>query len=142
MVGDLWQTGWKRDFPRIPVDSLCTELHGDEVRHALVVDLSQEGLRIQRPLGGPRTRTIQLEFEVPEIDEVVWAVGEIKFDEIWRLPPSPDGSLSGVVRTSGIQLVTAASRSQRMLEEYVTETWRKIEAADDWMMRAACYLRG
>ena len=92
---------------------------------------------------------MQLEFEIPEIDEVVWAQGVIRFDEAWHVPPTADIGLAGIVRTTGIQLVTAAERHRRMLREYVVETWRarQAEAAeaaelDDWAMRASCYRGG
>jgi len=102
--------------------------------------MSTEGLRIQRPLGGSRSRTLQLEFEIPEFDEIVWATGVVCFDQVWRLPPTPDGGLSGVIRTSGIKLLHAAERHKRMLREYVMETVRRIEFPfADEMMSAACY---
>lgn len=69
-------------------------------------------------LGGPRTRSVQLEFEIPDVDEVMWARGEICFDQVWNLAPRLHG-LSGLVRTSGIRLVTAANRHLKMLRDYV-----------------------
>src|SRR5688500_3848192 len=107
----------RRTGPRIVVDSLCSEVVGQDLRDALVVDLSEEGLRLQRPLGGPRTRSLQLELEIPGIDELVWASGEICFDEVWRVP-------AGITRTSGVRLVAAAQRHRRMLREYVEDMWR------------------
>ena len=110
---------------------------------ALVVDLSETGLRIQRPIGGWMPRDLQLEFEIPEVDEIVWARGRIAFDEVWRVPPTVIGSMNGMVRTTGIEIVASAERHRRMLRDYVMETSRRtIEPADDWMFRAACYLRG
>jgi len=143
MMGLSVASSWKREHPRIPVESLCTELDDHRLRHALVVDLSETGLRIQRPLGGWMPRDLQLEFEIPEVDEIVWARGRIAFDEVWKVPPTTIGSMNGMVRTTGIELVASAERHRRMLRDYVMETWRQItEPADDWMLRAACYLRG
>ena len=51
---------------------------------------------------------VQLEFELPEVDEIVWAKGEVCFD---RLRPSA----TGPVRSTGIRLVAAATRHLRML---------------------------
>lgn len=126
------------------MQAFCSELHDEHLRHALVVDLSQDGLRIQRPLGGPRVSAVQLEFEIPEVDELVWARGEIMFDELWRLPPNADGGLSGVIRTSGIQVVSTTERHRRMLREYVMDTWRDQYAPidDTWLMHSSCYRRG
>jgi hypothetical protein len=142
--------GWlpldlRRTQPRLAVESFCSEVHADELRHAWVVDLSAEGLRIQRPLGGPRTRSLQLELEVPEIDEVIWAHGEICFDEVWNVAPGPDVVLSGLVRTSGIRVVNTTRRHRRMIEEYVVETRRarrRDHAVHDFLLDASCYLRG
>ena len=151
MVGLSALTDWKREYPRVPVEALCTELDDEQLRHALVVDLSANGLRIQRPLGGWSPRRVQLEFEIPEIDEVVWAQGVIRFDEAWCVPASADVALAGIVRTTGIELIAAAERHRRMLREYVVETWRarRAEAAaandvdiEDWAMRTSGYRCG
>lgn len=125
--------------PRIAVDSLCSEVVGQELRDALVIDLSEDGLRLQRPIGGPRTRSLQLELEIPGIDELVWASGEICFDEVWRVP-------AGITRTSGVRLVAAAQRHKRMLREYVEDMWRVRRAqtidVGEMLVDASCYLRG
>ncbi len=135
-----------REFPRVPVEVFCTELSGEAARHAIAVDLSVDGLRIQRPVGGRTPRELQIEFEIPQVDEVVWARGAIRFDEVWRVPPTVVGGRSGVVRTSGIQLVAAADRHRRLLREFVMDTWLERQALlagdDDWAMRASCYMRG
>jgi hypothetical protein len=141
----LWSPAARRRVvPRIPVESFCTEVREDGVCHALVVDVSEHGLRIQRPLGGPRSRTVALEFEVPGVDEIVWATGELCFDQAWNLPRT-GGGLSGLVRTSGVRLTGVAARHQRLLREYVVETWRVARRAaqvDHCLLAASCYARG
>jgi hypothetical protein len=130
----------RRYGPRIPMESLCTELQGGAFRHALVVDLSEDGLRIERPLGGPRTRALQLELEIPGVDEVGWAAAEVCFDEVRR---GPGGA--GVIRTSGLRLVSAAQRHRRILREFVHDTWRELRRETDmgaYLIDASCYLRG
>ena len=129
----------RRTGPRVSLESLCSEVVGQELRHALVVDMSEDGVRIQRPIGGPRTRVVQMELEIPGIDELVWAAGEICFDEVWRVP-------AGITRTSGVRLVAAAQRHRRMLREYVVETWRQRRAESPdvggFLIGASCYARG
>jgi hypothetical protein len=126
------QSVGRRERPRVNVESFCSELDDTHERHALVVDLSDGGLRVQRPVGGaPRKRVLQLEFEIPEIDEVVWATGEICFDQVWQLPPKWPGALAGLVRTSGIRLLATTQRHRRMLREYVHDTWRSRELTRD-----------
>jgi hypothetical protein len=108
----------RREPNRIRVDSLCSLFQSDRERHGLVVDVSENGLRIQRTLGGPRERSVQLEFEIPDVDEIIWARGEICFDQVWNLSPRLHG-LSGLVRTSGVRLVMAAERHKKLLRDFV-----------------------
>lgn len=139
----------RRRSPRVVVDSLCSEHQEETERHSVVIEMSPDGLRIQRPVVGmPRSRVLQLELEIPEVDEIVWASGEICFDEVHRVS-SPTGlGLSGLVRTSGVRVVAASNRHRRLLREYVYDTWStasrtRIEPASrrqsEWAMRAACY---
>ena len=122
------------------MESLCTELQGGAFRHALVVDMSEDGLRIERPLGGPRTRQLQLELEIPGVDEVGWAAAEVCFDEV---RPGPGGT--GIIRTSGLRLLSAAQRHRRILREFVHDTWSELRRETDigaYLVDASCYLRG
>lgn len=123
----------RRDGPRIPVEALCSDHTGDQERHALIVDLSEEGMRLQRPLtGNPQSRILQLEFELPDLDELVWAKGEVCFDEIWRVPPAWESTqLCGVVRTTGVRLAATSSRHKRLLREYVYDTWLAMKPPVD-----------
>ncbi len=103
---------------------------------------------MQRPLGGPRRRALQLEFEIPGVDELMWAKGVICFDQLWCVEPASMGDMSGLLRTSGIEIVAAAERHKRLLREYVNDTWLTMQANDDhvsdteWMYRASCFRRG
>ncbi|MBK9034436.1 MAG: PilZ domain-containing protein [Myxococcales bacterium] len=144
----MTHTSWadlRRMMPRIDVETFCSELVGGRDRPGLVVDLSPEGARLERPyVGGPTPREIVLELEVPEIDEVIWARGEVCFDRLDQAPPGRGGAL-GLIRTTGIRLVTAAVRDLRMLRECVIETHRARAArarVDEQLIDAACYARG
>jgi hypothetical protein len=103
-----------RLHPRVPVASLCTTLVGDREQLACVVDVSERGLRLERP---PQQRSdgriVQLEFELPEIDEILWAKGEIRFDRLRAT------SASRAVRLSGVRIVAAASRHLRLMRDWV-----------------------
>jgi hypothetical protein len=119
----------KRVDPRVPVESLCSEVVDDREHFGVLVDLSPQGVRLERPLGGRRDgRIVQLEFELPEADEIIWAKGEVCFDSVRRVtghaPP---------VRTTGVRLVAAASRHLRMLRDWVAatvEARRRVEEDD------------
>jgi len=105
---------------RIPTETLCTEVAGDREQFSLIVELSEAGLRLQRPLQGRMdSRIVQLEFELPEVDELVWAKGVVCFDQLWRVPITGMPAQGRVVRTSGVRVVAAATRHLRMLRDYV-----------------------
>ena len=149
----------RRSSPRVGVETFCTELQDDVIRHAIVADLSTDGLRILRPLGHRHGRTIPIEFEIPEIDEVVWGLGEVCFDEVLRAPKGSLVSTGGLVRSTGLRLVSAASRHKRLLREFVMDSWCDIDFAPiaapvveprietepivgdnyNWLMGASCY---
>jgi len=81
--------------------------------------------------------------EIPGVDEVLWARGEICFDEVWRTrDPRVQG---GITRTSGVRLVAAANRHLRILREFVRDSWMVTRPDADFdsnLMGAACYMRG
>lgn len=157
----------RRIDPRVDVETFCSELLPREERPALVVDLSPVGARIERPyVGGPTPREIDLELEVPEVDEVIWARAEVCFDVVRQAPAGVHGGPFGLLRTTGLRLVRAASRDLRLLRDCVFELRRmrwlteceleEIEVDeviatprvvtprrdDDWFSMAACYARG
>lgn len=118
----------KRTHSRVPAQALCSEVIAEREHFGIIVDLSERGLRLQRPFRGPIGRIVQLEFELPEADEIVWAKGEICFDQLWRPPPGTGAS--SPLRTSGVRLVAAATRHLRMLRDYVVaarESRRRLE---------------
>jgi len=104
---------FKREFPRIAVASLGAEVDEKHDRLGFVVDLSSDGLRIEHPHVGRRdSQIVQLEFELPGADEVVWASGEVRFDQYrW--------TTRGPVRSTGVRLVNAARKHLRMLRDWV-----------------------
>jgi hypothetical protein len=114
--------------PRLAVTTLCSEIVDEREQYALVVDVSEGGLRLERPLRG-RTggRVVQLEFTLPEVDEIIWAKGEICFDRLRRA-----GDPNAPLRSSGVRLVAAASRHLRLLRDYVraaVESAARLELA-------------
>lgn len=119
---------WRRLSPRIEVAALCNEIFEGGDRFGSVMDLSPAGLRIERPYrGGAMTRRIQLEFEVPEVDEIVWALGEVCFDRLHQ--QGAPGAGTRLVRTTGLRIARAASRDLRLLRDYVFEKSLAAERA-------------
>ena len=122
----------RRGGLRVRAGGLCTEVEGDSDQLGLLVDLSEAGLRVERPyvpLGRVgRERVVQLEFEHPGVDELIWAKGVIRFD---RLEPVHDGIVQKVRRTSGVEIVSAATRHLRLLREYVLDLREKLTPEPD-----------
>ncbi len=116
----------RRGGVRAKATGLCTEISGEAEQLGLLLDVSESGLRLERPhmgLGGPRglprERVVQLEFEHPAVDELIWAKGVIRFD---KLEPLKDGmGPTRVLRTSGVEIVAAAGRHLRLLRDFVLD---------------------
>ena len=67
---------------------------------------------------------MQLEIDLPGIDEVVWASGVVTFAVLSPLPGrTPDGQPHFWCR-AGLRLEGICRREQRMLRDYVHETAR------------------
>jgi hypothetical protein len=134
----------RRISPRLDVETLCSEIVNGRERYGYVVNLSENGIRMQRPyLGGGTPRDIQLEFEVPEVDEVVWAKAAVCFDHIHQVSAhTPGAGPLGLMRTMGVRIVGAASRDLRLLRDYVFEKRRRLDRVEETILSAACYARG
>ncbi len=108
----------RRRGPRVPAPgAFCTEMSASKERYALVSDLSPTGLRLHRPYRGAQSPVIQLEFDLPGIDEVIWAKGEVCFDHVWR----PPGGNPRLLQTTGVRLTAAASGHLKLLRDYTLE---------------------
>jgi len=136
----------RRTGPRIDIEALCWELVDGSEASGMIVDLSAPGkrsigVRLERPYVGGRTRdATPLQIEVPGIDEVMWARGDVCFD---HLVPCKTAGPMGLLRRTGYRLGSAATRDLRMLEEFVVETSRardRFPFASELMM-ASCYSR-
>jgi hypothetical protein len=133
----------RRVSPRIGVEALCWEEIGGRAASSLIVDVSSLGARVERPYSGGRIeREVPLELELPDIDEVMWAKGEVCFDQV--IPTrGPEGGPFGLLRRTGYRIVAAATRDLRLLREYVFDTDarnRRLQA--DELVFASCYTRG
>jgi len=125
----------RRRAPRVLTESLCNEIAGGVERPVFVVDVSESGVRIERPyLGGRTPRELQLEFELPGIDAIIWARGQTCFDQVRQVR-------GDLWRTTGIRLAAAASHDLRLLREFVHESRRATEI-DERLCFASAYLRG
>jgi hypothetical protein len=115
----------RRLAPRIPVDGLCGVVANDNLRHASMLDLSFTGLRLERAFD-PKTASpvVQLEIELPGVDEILWARAEVTFA---FLSPMPGRTVDGQPRfwcRAGLRLAGVCQREHRLLRDYVIETLR------------------
>lgn len=126
----------RRESPRIEVEALCWEMIDGKELASVALDLSSGGLRIERPyIGGATRREVQLELEIPGIDEVMWARGDATFDVL--VPTSsPAGGALGLIRRTGYRIALAANRDLRRLREVVFETYQR--RLDEVIDRAIC----
>jgi hypothetical protein len=119
----------RRGGLRVDAEGLCTEIASDTEQLGLLVDVFEVGVRLERPLTGAsplkvRERVVQLEFEHPGIDELIWCKGVIRFD---KLEPERHAGGTRVRRVSGIEIVSAASRHLRMLRDFILDLRRAPE---------------
>ena len=115
----------RRLAPRIPVDGLCGVAAGEDFRHAAMIELSSIGLRIELPFDArTASRTVQLEIELPGIDEIVWARGRVTYAHLSPMGGRhPDGQPRLLCR-AGIHIDAAVWRDRRLLRDYVIEARR------------------
>lgn len=119
----------RRASPRIDVEALCWEIVGDRELSSLIVDLSTEGARVERPyIGGRIEREVPLQIEVPGIDEVMWARGDVVFDQ---LVPSRTAGPFQLLRRTGYRIAIAAARDLRLVRDYVYSLYEARLAEED-----------
>lgn len=93
-----------------------------------MTDLSPGGLCLhQRQFARRESRIIQLELQLPEIDELAWVKGEVCFD---RMRPTP----AGPMRSTGIRVLSAASRHLRLMRDWVMAA---VEADNNPLLHAS-----
>ena len=115
----------RRRAPRISVDGFCGVVSNDNLRPAAMSNLSKLGLRAER-VCDPKTarRVVQLEIELPNVDEVLWASAAVTHA---YLTPLPGRTADGQPRfwcRAGLQIVNTSRRESRLLRDYVFEELR------------------
>ena len=119
---------FRREGPRIDVDALCWEVSDEGETSAMAVDLSQGGIRIERPYVGGRTReVVPLQLDIPGIDELLWARGDVCSDIV----VAARGRLGPLVRRTGYRIAMAARRDRKMLREYVFDSFLMRQRLDE-----------
>lgn len=120
----------RRLAPRVRLDGLCGVVTKDVLRHAVLLDLSALGVRIER-LFDPAlaSRIVQLEIELPGTDEIVWARGEVSFAQLTPMGGSHRDGQPRLRCRAGVRIDRIAVRDRRLLRDYVIETRRSRRVA-------------
>ena len=101
-----------RETPRAALDIYANRVLGEEVFLCRTKDISMQAMRFRRVLEPLRTtRAMQIEFQLPGEEEVIWAKGEIV-----REP----GEEAVVVKFTAM-----AERHRSLIDGYVQRSKRK-----------------
>ena len=113
----------RRRAPRISVEGLCGVVTNDDLQPAAMSNLSTLGLRVERPFDPATAKpVVQLEIELPGIDEIVWVSATVTHA---HLTPMPGRAADGQPRfwcRAGLRIANASQRELRLLRDYVVET--------------------
>ncbi len=111
----------RRRAPRITVEGFCGVVSDDDLTHASLSNLSTLGLRLERPFDPKTARpVVQLEIELPQLDEVIWASAVVTRAQLSPRGRHADGTPKFWCR-AGLQIRDASRRERRMLRDYVVE---------------------
>lgn len=112
----------RRRAPRIFVDGFCGVVTKHELQPATLSNLSTLGLRLERPFDpDTASRVVQLEIELPGVDEIVWASAEVTHA---YLTPMKGGAKPRFWCKAGLAIASLCGRERRLLNDYVFETLR------------------
>lgn len=119
----------RRRAPRIAVDGFCSVAMNDDLGHAAMSNLSLLGLSLERPFDPATARPIvQLEIELPGLDEVIWASAAVAHAWLTPYGRHPDGTPRFWCR-AGLRLGDTSRRDRGLLRDYVIDQLRARRAA-------------
>jgi len=98
---------------RIPLDLMLTAYVHDRPVRALVLDVSDTGLRIEvvSPRSPAAGTVVQLELALPGVEETIWASATVCYER-------PDDLASGL----GVRFIAMAQVHARALRDFCVET--------------------
>lgn len=96
-----------------------------------MTNLSTLGLRLEGPYRHENaTRVIQLEIELPGVDEIVWTSAEVTRAVLTPRGIDPDGKPRFWCR-AGLTIRDTSRSERRLLQDYVIESLRARAMAPD-----------
>lgn len=103
------------------MDGFCGVASDHELNHASMSNLSTLGLQLEHVLDPAMKPIVQLEIELPGLDEVVWTSAIVTRAVLTPLPcRRSDGQLRFWMR-AGLRLGATSRRERRLLHDYVIE---------------------
>ena len=89
-------------------------------------DLSALGVRLGRPFDpSAASRRVQLEIELPEVDEIIWAHGDVTFAHLSPMGGAHENGDPRLWCEGGVQLRGISTSERRFLRVYVVEARRR-----------------
>lgn len=122
----------RRRAPRISVSGFCGVAVDNDLHHASLTNLSMDGLRVEgpyRPQDGAK-RVLQLEIELPGVDEVLWASAVVTRAVVTPLRTPADERPRFWCR-AGLRIGETSRSERRLLSDYVIESLRSRQFAPD-----------
>jgi c-di-GMP-binding flagellar brake protein YcgR len=115
----------RRDLDRVPLQIFINEYVADRLHRAVTTNVSATGVYVNRVFSaghrrlqfGREERFVQLEFALPGSSEIIWARGEVRFDNL--------GGEEEMVHGTGIEFVAIARGHARLLRQYILERKRQ-----------------
>lgn len=93
-------------------------------------DLSSTGCQVERVFDPSQARkVVQLEIELPGVDEIIWATATVTRAYLTPLPRALHDESHRFWCRAGLQITQASRRERRVLMDYVAETLRSVGAA-------------
>ena len=109
----------RRRAPRISVDAFCGVASDHDLQYASLSNLSANGLRIERVYDAATAKpVVQLEIELPGIDEVLWTSAKVTRTILTRMGDHADGRPRYWGRV-GLVIGDTSRRDRRLLREFV-----------------------
>ena len=111
----------RRRAPRISVAAFCGVASDHDLHYASLSNLSALGLRLEHVYDPAAAKPIvQLEIELPGIDEVLWTSANVTRTTVTRMGCHPNGRSRFWCRT-GLVIGDSSRRDRRLLKEYVVQ---------------------
>ena len=121
----------RRRAPRISVAGFCGVAVNNNLHHASLTSLSTLGLRLEGPYRheAGASRVIQIEIELPGVDEVIWTSAEIT-----RAVVTPLRATDGKPRfwcRAGLTIRDTSRSERRLLQDFVVDSLRARAVVPD-----------